>query len=150
MGEGLNFIVTAAQLSNCVGVGQENVYYYRQDNLNSATTVLNVPKYINALAAIDNIENNAIINTSGFNIALRCHRCLSTFNALDAILRTDTIRIYQSQYKYYLSVIRKDALSLIRAHISVFIKIRIWVYCINPKLASKIIALLGLLKRKLF
>jgi len=149
MGEGLNFIITAAQLSKGVGVGQKRVYYYRNDNPNSATKVLNIPKYFNALAAIDNIENKAIVNTAQFNNALKYHRYLTVFSALNAILHARADRTYPTEYKNYLYLIRKDALRLIKARISFSKKIRIWMFCINPKLAHFSIRLLGVINRKL-
>jgi len=150
MGEGLNFIITAAQLSKCVGVGKKRVYFYRRDNINSATTALSIPKYINALAAIDNIEKNSTIQTNQFRCSLKHHRCLTTFAALCEILASKSKKDYQKEYKHYLSVIRKAAFSLIKARISLSHKIRIWMHCISPKLASNIIPLLAATKRKLF
>lgn len=58
MGEGLNFIINAAQKANKICVGSRKVYNYRKDNQQSATTVVNIPKYINALRALDNINKN--------------------------------------------------------------------------------------------
>jgi glycosyltransferase involved in cell wall biosynthesis len=146
MGEGLNFIIAAAQLTNCVGVGQKRVYYYRKDNPNSATTVLNVPKYINALDAIDNIENKAIAKSVQFKEALKLHRYLTVFFAMNAILLTDSVKDYEVEYKSYLSLIRKNILCLLNADVWIILKIRICFYCVNPKIASKMINLLNSIK----
>ncbi|MCI9846281.1 glycosyltransferase family 2 protein [Flavobacterium pectinovorum] len=150
MGEGLNFIVVAAQLSKGVGVGNRKVYYYRKDNLNSATTVLNVPKFANALAALDDIEKKSMVHTSQFKESLELHRYLTTFVALSTILSTESRKVYQIEYKTYLSAIRKDALSLIKADVAFGLKIRIWMYCISPKIVSKIFSLLRKMKKKPF
>ena len=147
MGEGLNFIVNAAQLSNCVGVGNKKVYYYRKDNPNSATTKESVEKFINALAAIDNIRKNAILNTSAFNIALNFHQYLTTFYALYTILKTDTKETYSSEYNQWLSVIKKDALSMMKADVTLLMKIRILAYSTNPYYTLRIRHFLGRIKR---
>ncbi|WP_417940014.1 glycosyltransferase family 2 protein [Flavobacterium sp. RS13.1] len=148
MGEGLNFIVVAAQLSKGVGVGNRRVYYYRKDNLNSATTVLNVPKFANALAALDDIEKKSIIHTSHFMKALEFHRYLAAFMGLSTILLTKSKEIYQIEYNTYLSIIRKGALSFIKADVAIGLKIQIWMYCVNPELVLKVRNLLDKIKSK--
>lgn len=147
MGEGLNFIVNAAQLSNCVGVGNKKVYYYRKDNLNSATTKVSVDKFINALAAIDNIRKNSILNTSDFNMALDFHQYLTTFYALSTILKTNTKETYSSEYNQWLSVIKKDSLSMMKAHVTLLMKMKILVYSTNPYYILRVMYFLGRIKR---
>jgi glycosyltransferase involved in cell wall biosynthesis len=146
MGEGLNFIVRAAQLAACVGIGQRRVYYYRRDNLNSATTALSAEKYINALAAIDNIEKTAVLDTPSFTQALEVHRYFTTFAALKTMLMTNE-KNYSKEYKSYLSYLRKNAVRTVTARISFLKKVRMWMYCLNPRLAHRFCSLLIMAKR---
>lgn len=150
MGEGLNFIVTAALLSNGVGVGLRKVYYYRKDNPDSITTVVRVDKMINALAAIDNIEKSTIVNTSDLRMALKWHKYATTFIALSSIIKTHSEKIYSTEYQEILSVIKKDAFSMMQARISIYEKMWILVYATNPIFLLKIRCFLSETKRKLF
>lgn len=148
MGEGLNFIVNAAQLSNNVGIGNKKVYYYRKDNQDSATTKAGVDKFINALAAIENIKNSAILKTPDFATALEFHQYLTTFYAWDSILRTDTRKKYPSEYDQWLSVIKNDAFGMMKAHVSISMKLKILVHSVNPYYILSIRHFLGQIKRK--
>ncbi len=150
MGEGLNFIVTAAQLSNCIGVGRKKVYYYRKDNPNSATTAINVRKYFNALDAIDNIKRNAVVDTKRFNKALKYHRILTVITTLNIILKTHSVDVYKIEYKRYKHEIRKNIIMLMKRDVSIYIKLTHVSYCFNPKLAYMTITTLGSIKRKIF
>lgn len=150
MGEGLNFIVHAAQLSNCVGVGNRKVYYYRKDNINSATTKLSVLKFINALEAIDNIQKCIPITTHDFSLALRFHRYLTTFYAFDTILRMRAKGSYPVEYKQWMNLIKNDALSMMSARVSVFMKLKILTYSASPYYILSMKHFLGRIKRKIF
>ncbi len=147
MGEGLNFIVKAAQLADGVGVGKKRVYYYRRDNENSATTVLSVRKYINALAAIDHIEKTAIIDAIVFKDALKAHRYFTTFAALKTILTTGEKNCYPSEYKVWLLALRNNAYYAAKMRILLLKKVRMWMYCLSPKLAHIISTFLIAAKR---
>lgn len=138
MGEGLNFIVSAAQMSNCVGVGNRKVYYYRKDNLSSATTQISVDKMINALLSIENIKRNAIIHTPSFKMALDFHEYFTTLYAWNAIFVTHKEKVYPNEYKQWFTKIRKDALHMMKANVSSFIKIKILAYGVNPRSALKL------------
>ncbi|KAB5599033.1 glycosyltransferase family 2 protein, partial [Vibrio parahaemolyticus] len=88
MGEGLNFIVNAAQKSNKICVGSRKVYNYRKDNQQSATTVVNIPKYINALLALDDIDRNKTIQSSLINSSIMYHKYMTTYLSLHTIFVT--------------------------------------------------------------
>ncbi len=139
MGEGLNFIVEAAQVANKIAVGSKRVYYYRQDNLMSATTVVNVSKYINALAALKHIKSHKTLESELFDIALESHEYLATFFAFRAILITEQSEKYSNEYIQYISRLRKGVYSLFKMDISIRAKIKILLFSISPKLISFVI-----------
>lgn len=141
MGEGLKFIVTSAQKSDLVGVGRRKVYFYRKNNTNSATTVLNVPKYINAIAAIDSISKSKLIDSHSFDKAIEYHRYLTVFFSLRAMLLTNRTKEYQSIYKEYVSYIRCGALKIFKINMPFSMKIRVLAHCIHPKFATKIMSI---------
>lgn len=148
MGEGLNFIVEAAQLSNCIGVGHRKVYYYKKDNPNSATTKINVDKFINALAAIENIRKNATINTPSFKIALAFHRYLTIYYGWYSIILTHTEKTYPFEYEQWLMEIKKGAMSMMKAKVSPMLKIWILTNSINPYYMLKTRFFFSKIKRK--
>lgn len=147
MGEGLNFIIMAAQYSNNIGVGKKKVYHYRKDNVTSATTLLNVDKYINALNAIDNIENNLTYNSKSLDNSLKIHKYLTIFATIRAILCMDEINKYKKQYRFYMSFLRKNIFSLLTASIPLRAKIIISLYCLNPYMGSTITRYIAKLKK---
>ncbi|MFG6661055.1 glycosyltransferase family 2 protein [Sulfitobacter sp. 915] len=55
-GEGLHFTVNVARFANRVAIGNRKVYYYRKDNLESATTRYDPEKVINGMEALRRIE----------------------------------------------------------------------------------------------
>ncbi|MGF7409752.1 glycosyltransferase family 2 protein [Providencia alcalifaciens] len=138
MGEGLNFIIFAAQYSSYIGVGNRKVYYYRKDNIASATTVLSVEKYINALSAIDNIEKKSIITSFEFEKSLMLHRYFTVFATIRAILITNKQTEFNNEYKYYISFLRKNIFRFLSEKINLRKKIIVCLYCLSPQAASKI------------
>lgn len=136
MGEGLSFIVESAQKASKVGVGKRKVYFYRKDNLSSATTVINVEKYINALLSIDAIEQGLVKKNNGVSDALIIHRYLTVFAALRAICLTKKISFYKSEYGIYREYIRKNISIFMNSDLSVRVKIIVAIYCIEPRIGS--------------
>lgn len=134
MGEGLSFIILTAQKSNVIGVGNRKVYHYRKDNLQSATTVVNVSKYINALDALDDIENNTKVKTKSFLLSLTIHKSLTMLGALNAMLVKDCINKYHSEYVFYIRYIRANIFKSISSEISIRQKIKLVIFSLSPKL----------------
>ena len=151
MGEGLNFIVNAAQSTNGVGVGvgRRKVYHYRKDNADSATTKISAAKFVNALAAIDNIAKNSTLTTEEFTIALRFHRYITTFYGLYAIIRTGAQNAYKNEYIEWATIVRREALSMMKARVPVSMKIKILFYSASPTTILSARCSLGAIKRKL-
>lgn len=64
MGEGFNFNILAFQKAKKIIVGHHKIYFYRRDNLQSATTKFRIDKWENALFAIERIKDNLKSNSS--------------------------------------------------------------------------------------
>jgi glycosyltransferase involved in cell wall biosynthesis len=149
MGEGLNFIVRAAQLSNYVGVGNKRVYHYRKDNLNSVTTKVNIEKFVNALAAIDNIENNTIVKSREFSTALAFHRYLTIFYAFDTVIRTGQQKRYQIEHSQWRHAIRKGSIIVMRARVKPSLKLKLLFYSVSPNFWLTVRSIVARMKRRL-
>ncbi|QNH65825.1 glycosyltransferase family 2 protein [Proteus vulgaris] len=147
MGEGLNFIVNAAQKANKICVGNRKVYNYRKDNQKSATTVVNIPKYINALRALDDIDDNKIIKSNLFNSSMFYHKYITTYIALHTIYITGEYKKYNQEVKRYISFLRKNYFKFINGNFQFMFKLKITSFLINPSLTVKLITLVKKLVR---
>lgn len=147
MGEGLNFIVNAAQKANKICVGSKRVYNYRKDNKQSATTVVNIPKYFNALRALDNINKEKTIKSKRFDLALFYHRYLTTYIALHTIYITKANYKYCDKIEEYKKFLNKNYFKFIFGDFNLMLKIKIGFFLINPKLT---IHLISIIKRYFF
>lgn len=106
-GEGLLFITTVAQHSKCVGVGNRKVYYYRKDNINSATTKYNSDKFSNGLNSLKIIERNLIIKDKSIEEQLNIHYCMFLKNAIyDTYLHNEHLN-NQEKLNYWKNELRK-------------------------------------------
>ena len=150
MGEGLIFIVQVAQLSNFIGVGNRKVYHYRKDNLSSATTVVNIPKYINAISAIDHIYEERKNNESVFLNSLFYHKYLTTYLAFHTILIINKSIEYKDEYNRYKVFLRKGFIKFLRSNFSWKIKCKFFLFCITPRFTIKLIGLIKKLKLNRF
>lgn len=73
-GEGMHFIVTAAQRADRIGVGHRKVYNYRLDNENSAVTKPNLDIGLYALKSINAIAEELIVKTPEVINAVNWHK----------------------------------------------------------------------------
>lgn len=138
-GEGLSFITTAAQLANCVGVGNRKVYYYRRNNEASATTQFSIEKIYNGEKSIKLIEKNLTVNSQEIQTMLKLH--LSTFylGAIVRILAHDMKHRYASDYKRWLSYVRKNCFELLGCKkVSLYRKLMILSGSISPWVIMKL------------
>lgn len=134
MGEGLNFITTASQFASKVGVGHRKVYFYRTDNVNSATKKFDINKINNAIKAIEYIENNLIIKTNNILIALEFSHFWTRFYALKMIHYEVNKNRYLLHYYEYSEYLKNNALKvLFRAKVSKITKIKIFCIFFTPK-----------------
>jgi glycosyltransferase involved in cell wall biosynthesis len=133
MGEGLSFIVHAAEFSGRVGVGRRRVYYYRRDNDLSATTVVDPARYKNALAAIEDIGRTTTIRSSRFRTSLLHHRYMTVFLMLRTVLQTGDLRRWALEYKWCLSQLRARFFLSLKVKASFLRRGRLILYTLFPR-----------------
>lgn len=97
-GEGLYFASTAAQHSNCVGVGHKKIYNYRLNNENSGLTNYNVQMGLNAFDNIMYISDNLVIRTQKTEAAVRHHIWKNYGYLLFLIVATNSIKEYKDKF----------------------------------------------------
>ncbi len=132
-GEGLNFITSASQYSHCVGITNKKVYYYRQNNFESATKKFSIDKIINGWKALDCIGGRLDDKMVRSKKMLELHRFLFSFNAVRKIQSSETRSVYKSIYNYHISSIRKTVYkAMLSAAINWKYKLKIFIACITP------------------
>lgn len=84
-GEGLNFILRMSKISNKIAIGKRKVYYYRKNNMSSATTAYSCSKFQNGYSSI--LMSNEIIDRDKKEVddMYRLHLCTFCVNAVVAI-----------------------------------------------------------------
>lgn len=144
-GEGLRFITTVAQLANCVGVGNNKVYFYRRNNEVSATTCFNMKKIYNGLESLNRIEVDLRMHTPKIDTMLLLHRSMFYLGAAVRLQAAKLTKRYQTEYQQYISFVRKNYLKLVfKRDVSLYRKCLLLGGCISPWLLAK----LDVLRRK--
>lgn len=134
-GEGLSFITTAAQLSTAVGVGCRKVYYYRRNNVASATTKFDIEKIYNGEKSLDTIEANLMIASPKIDDMLYLHRSIFALGALVRLLSHNLEKEYQRDYKRWKCYVDRSArLLLFRRGIPVYRKLMLLGGSFSPRL----------------
>lgn len=134
-GEGLSFITTAAQLSNAVGVGCRKVYYYRRNNVASATTKFDIQKLYNGEKSLDTIEENLRISSHKINTMLYLHRSIFALGALVRLLSYHLEKEYPQDYKRWKRYVDKSAwLLMFKREIPVYRRLMLIGGSFSPRL----------------
>lgn len=113
-GEGLKFIVNTAQVADKIGVGTERVYYYRINNMHSATKKFNLEKYKNGEKSLNMIKSELIKYDNSVEHQLNTHYCFFYFNALFDIIKnkkksefSKEYDVYRNKFKQYAYIVLK-------------------------------------------
>lgn len=129
-GEGLHFIVTAAQHSNCVTVSNRKIYYYRRNVSESATTKFNINMFTNNELSLDLIAKDKITDSPEFNSMLTLFGVHLKISGLLAILTFSSPDTYPDEYKRWKSEIRSIGMKLMLDKY-VPLKSKIRIVCVN-------------------
>ena len=144
-GEGLNFITTVSQFAKSVGIGNRKVYYYRKNNISSATTNFNIEKIYNGEKAINIIRKNLVINTKRVNDILDYHLCLFSLGAVVRIKAVKKEKEYHKDYCRWNKFVRKIAFKfLFNKDLSLYRKLLVICGAISPCVMTK----LDIIRRK--
>lgn len=138
-GEGLHFIVTAAQHANFVTVSNRKIYYYRRNVSESATTKFNIKMYTNNELALDLIEKERIVTGRKFESMLNLFRVHLKISGLLAILIYASPEQYAEEYKRWKKEIRIfGSKMLFDQNVPLKSKVRILCVNISPRAWSKL------------
>lgn len=135
-GEGLSFITSFAQLCEKVVVGNKKVYYYRRDNVSSATTQFNISKFVNGYQALEKIENNFIITKTPYIIGMmNFHKALFCKTAIMKIIENNGTERYKEEYELFTKRLRLFVPKVIfKSYVSMYYKIMLIATRISPKM----------------
>lgn len=141
-GEGLHFITNFSMISNCVGVSNKRVYYYRQDNFASATKRFNVEKLTNGWEALNQIEQSLSNEMIDAKTMLSQHRFRFSYVAVHKILESQTVQENKDIYMFFLDYFRHNYHRHINdKEFGYKYKLLLTVSCISPKLLNGILNL---------
>lgn len=136
MGEGLNFITRVASKSNKTVAIDASLYYYRRDNLKSATSSFSIRKMKNALAAIDNISFILGKTERSTELAIAYQRWHTAFFSLIAFRDCGSPSAEGDFFKNCKSFIRRNSLRLLfAAKISRLRRMLVAMNVLSPNLA---------------
>ena len=129
-GEGLHFIVTAAQYANCVTISNRKIYYYRRNVAESATTKFNIKMYTNNELSLNLIEKEKIVHSKKMNNMLELFRIHLKISGLLAILTFASPETYPDEYKRWKTDIHTVGLKMLFIPY-VPIKSKVRIACVN-------------------
>ena len=141
MGEGFNFNTAAFQRADKVVIGNRKVYFYRQDNPTSATTLFSERKWNNGLYAIDRIENDLHIKSDRICKALKYARWHTCSDAYDMMVLAKAETLYPALYEYCLEITKRDSKIGFSVPCSRKEKIRSLIFSICPRVMPLLISL---------
>lgn len=136
--EGYTFISAAAQRANCVGVGYRKVYYYRLNNINSATTKYDIKQSEGALFALSEIYEELVLKTPLIITALNTHTWLNHFWNIRQILALHLDHEKEKEYYESISYVKKYARRSAKNEKKLSKKIKYRVTGYMPILSAKI------------
>lgn len=138
-GEGLNYIVTAAQYANFVTVSNKKVYYYRRNVSESATTKFNIKMYTNNELSLNLLKKNKVINSKKIDQMLELFRIHLMINGVLAIQTYSSPLNYPKEYKMWKKEIWREGKKLLfQFNIPLKSKIRILCVSLSPKIWGKL------------
>ena len=132
IGEGFNFNVTAFQLAKTVVIGYRRIYYYRQDNLDSATKKFSEKKWENGLQSIEDIKKNLIIRSNRMMRAWRYAKWRTNSDVFDLIVLSGSQKQCPDMFNKCLKVIKKWNYSAFKTETSRNERLRALAFSINP------------------
>lgn len=138
-GEGFNFSVDCFQRAKRVVVGHRKVYNYRVDNPNSVMTRFSMELVTGSIEAQKTIRENLVNRTVDISKACKYANWHTYCDCLNTMIGCKVTRKYKKEYKEIKKLCQRDALCVLKAHITIKEKIKGILYFINPYIIAKII-----------
>ncbi len=137
-GEGLNFIIRTSLKSNKITIGNKKVYFYRKNNMQSATTKYLIDKFYNGEKSLKLIGEQIDLKNDFVKSMYILH--LSTFylGAIVKMIEFDQKKFYEKDYKRWKSAIKNNLKSLMfNKNVSLYRKTMLLVGSCFPSIISK-------------
>lgn len=133
-GEGLYFINTYAQFCKKVTVGKKRVYYYRKNNLDSATTKFKYENFVNGEKSLNKIHNELKKTTKDIERTWKMHYCLFCINAIVGILNNKEYNSKLNDWKNKINIYFFDM--IFDFNVPLKFKIKLFILNLFPKLLT--------------
>lgn len=140
IGEGFNFNTMALQRANKVVEGKRRVYFYRRDNPTSATTKFRLDKWQNAIYAIENIQRDLIIHTTGIEKAWQYAYWHTHCDAFNFLVMSKEHKKYYTEYNKWKNIVRKQSCSAFMVSVPLKDRLRALIMLIYPEMMAKLIS----------
>ena len=137
MGEGFNFNTYAFQKADKVSMGWKQIYFYRRNNIDSATTNFNRARWENGFFAIDQIEKDLCIDSESLKNAVKYARWHTYFDALCNAYIMNEHKTNKDFFKECLRNTKKGYKSAFKVDISKKDKLRALISKIAPLFIAK-------------
>ena len=138
-GEGLEFITHAASLAGLVGMGNRKVYYYRLDNINSATSKPSIENQgIGSILTIQYITDTLQLRTQKVERALNWRRWSSYGYCLRQIVSASAKKQYPELYTQCIRYRRANAPKQLFADLSARDKLLAILVAISPVAVARL------------
>ena len=137
MGEGFNFNTYSFLHATKVAIGYKQIYYYRRNNIDSATTNFNQARWENGFLAIDLIEKDLCIKTDRVLNAVKYARWHTYFDALNNAYIMNANKTHKEFFKKCLKETKKGYKTAFKVDISKKDKLRAILSRIAPLFIAK-------------
>lgn len=133
MGEGFTFNSIAVQKADTLAIGTKKIYYYRRDNIDSATSRFNKTRFENGLYALDVIRDNIKYRTPNVIKAWKYAYWRTHTDVYDAIVLAHAETECKELYEKCKKVTRANALVAFSVPIKTQDKIRAMIMWMCPR-----------------
>lgn len=137
-GEGLNFIIDSAQNTNKIIISNKKLYYYRKNNVESATSSFNIEKYLNGEKSLTRIHENIKRWPAGVRRQYDIHYAMFYLNLATDIATMNKDHTNKQLYTDSIKKIRKKMNIIFYSETSIKNKLKMILACISPKLLAQL------------
>ncbi len=136
--EGDRFIFDAAQRANQVAVGYRKVYYYRLNNVNSATTKYDIRQSEGAIFALTEMKKDLILSSPYILSAIDQHMWINHFWNLRQIIALKKTKEKKSEYTSSKAYVKRNVFSVVRSEPCMKKKVKFFLTGMFPCFAARV------------